>query len=411
MKIVIVNASDGVGGAERMASTLADGLREKGHEVSFLCGQANRPSSRAMMGISDWLLGRTIKRIGYADAVSLAAWRFLRFSEVRAADVIHFHNLHGFYFGMTTLPKIIAAKPCVWTIHDCWAISGGCYSHIACDNWLYSCKPCPGHGTHPMTGFFDTASPMLRLKRRAFEAMTHHGGLVTGVSEWMTRRIHQAFTAANLDTSCIHCVPNLVDIPTDESRWPALPASIPTDRPIILLVAAYVNSHNKGMRTALGALQCNLDIDFTFVTVGSPFSGKILQEFGLADRTVQLGYVDNREKLAAIYGASMVSLVPSLAESFCLVAAESIACGTPVIASDVTALPELVRVGQTGFLAKVNDVADFSRNLRSVFEMPSEDYCRLRNSAQEFARQQFISFPLWLDSYVNLYKSAISGHV
>jgi len=411
VKIVIVNASDAGGGAEHISSKLADGLREKGHDVSFLCGQAHHSSSRAMMGPADWVLGRTIKRIGYADAVSLAALRFLKYPEVRDADVIHFHNLHGFYFGLAMLPKIIAAKPCVWTLHDCWAISGGCYWQLGCQNWLQSCESCPGHGTHPITGIFDTASAMLRMKRRAFKAMVQHGSLITGVSDWMTERIHQAFNAAGLDTSRIRCLPNFVNIPADDDALPVLPDSLPTGKPIILLVAANINNRSKGMSTALGALQHNLGIDFSLVTVGEPFSDTMLQQYGLAGRTAQLGRLDDRRQLAAIYRAAMVTIVPSMAESFCLVAAESIACGTPVIASDVMALPGLVRNGQTGFLAKVGDAEDFSKKIKEVLGMAHEDYCQLRSSTQEFARQNFISLPQWIDSYVNLYKIAISDHV
>lgn len=412
MKIVVVNTFDKGGGAERIASTLVDGLRERGHEVSFLCGQAHRSDSRAMMGKLDWVLGRTIKRIGYADAISLAAYRFLQYSEVRDADVIHFHNLHGFYFGLKMLPKIIAAKPCVWTLHDCWPLTGGCYwqMNMNCKNWLSNCKPCPSHGIHPMTGIFDTAAPMLSLKRKLYEAMVRHGGIITGVSEWMTNQIQQAFNTVNLDTNCINCLPNSIEIPADETKRPILPAIVPTFRPIVLLVAANVTYPQKGMSTALGALQRNMDMDYTLLTVGTPFPRAVLLQYGLADRTVQLGYISDREMLTTIYGAAKVTIVPSLAESFCLVAAESIACGTPVVASDVTALPDLVRVGQTGFLAKVNDMEDFASKMRIVFEMTPEDYCRLSNSAKEFARQNFISLPQWLDSYVTLYKKAISNH-
>jgi glycosyltransferase involved in cell wall biosynthesis len=412
MKIVVVNAADAGGGAEGVSAKLVDGLREKGHQVSFLCAQAHHPTSRALMGPADWVLGRTVKRIGYADAVSLAAWRFLKYPEVVAADVIHFHNLHGFYFGMSMLPRIIAAKPCVWTLHDCWAISGGCYSQLDCDNWLSSCKPCPGHGVHPMTGVLDTAAAMLRMKRRAFEAMVRHRGVMTGVSDWMTERARRAFTAAGLGTECIRCVPNFVDIPALEDGGPsALPDSVPAGQPVILLVAADINNRNKGMSTALGALQRNLGTPFTLLTVGSPFSEAMLQQYGLEVRTVQLGRVSDRSQLAAIYRSALVTLVPSRAESFCLVAAESISCGTPVIASDVTALPDLVQEGRTGLLAKAGDPEDFSRKLRLILAMDPPEYQALRASAREFAAGRFTSYASWLDTYLEIYGRAISEHV
>jgi glycosyltransferase involved in cell wall biosynthesis len=410
MNIVIVNTGDAGGGAEGVSSILADGLRSQGHRVSFLCSQANRASSRSIMGTFDWLLGRSLKRIGYADAVSLAAIRFLSYPEVRDADVIHFHNLHGFYFGAALLPKIIAAKPCVWTLHDCWAVTGGCYGQMNCQNWLHHCKPCPGYGVFPMVGMLDTAPFMLKLKRRAFDAMVRHGGVMTGVSEWMANRIRQAFVVADLDPSGIQTITNYVDIPSDENDRASLPVSLPTDQPVVLLVAANVNNRTKGMSTALSALQNNLEHPFTLLTVGTPFPDSTLQQYGLDGRTQQLGRLDDRNRLAAAYGAATFTLVPSLAESFCLVAAESIACGTPVIASDINALPELVRDNETGFLAEVENVEDFSRKIKNFFEMSSEDYKLLCQTTKQFANKKFPSFISWVECYTAVYKRAIFEH-
>jgi D-inositol-3-phosphate glycosyltransferase len=55
--------------------------------------------------------------------------------------------------------------------------------------------------------------------------------------------------------------------------------------------------------------------------------------------------------------AADVTLVPSRAESFGLVALESSACGTPVVASDVGGLSTLIEEGVTGYLVSERDVA------------------------------------------------------
>ncbi|MHB9149543.1 MAG: glycosyltransferase [Thermoleophilia bacterium] len=170
-----------------------------------------------------------------------------------------------------------------------------------------------------------------------------------------------------------------------------LPVVLPPD-PVVLLVAANVNNRSKGMITALSALQRHLGRPFTLLTVGEPFPDFVLEEYGLADRTVQLGRLDDRPRLAAAYGLATITMVPSLAESFGLVAAESIACGTPVIASNAAALPHLVREGQTGFLAQGGDVTSFECKLRRVFNMSMKEYMELRDSCRQFARAHDVSF-------------------
>ena len=415
MKIVIVNTADKGGGAENIASALANGLRTKGHQVSFLCSRSYREDSCCITNNFDWVLGRTLKHIGYADSISMAAYRFLSRTEVREADVIHFHNLHGFYFGVAMLPRIVAVKPCLWTLHDCWPISGGCYWHLdqtnqPCRKWQVNCKPCPSHRIFPMTGLLDTASYMLSLKRRAFSAMARHACIVSGVSDWMSNRIKEAFIVSNINPAIIQTVSNYIDIPKEKQSWLPLPSSIPLHNPLILLVAADVNNHNKGMAIALNALQNNLEKPFTLVTVGTPFSESTLSQFGLLERTVQLGRIENRFMLASVYRASKFTVVPSLAESFCLVAGESIACGTPVVASNIAALPDLIHNGQTGYLAISGDILSFSRKIRSMLDMPESTYSSLRESTLKFSENNFHSFQTWVEVYLTLYHRAISEH-
>ncbi len=114
--------------------------------------------------------------------------------------------------------------------------------------------------------------------------------------------------------------------------------------------------------------------------------------------------------MAAAYGMAKFTLVPSLAESFCLVAAESIACGTPVIASNVMALPELVHDEKTGFLATVENIADFSRKTGHIFDMPVEKYNQLRLTTRQFAKKKFLLHDSWVAAYTALYEQVIANH-
>jgi D-inositol-3-phosphate glycosyltransferase len=98
---------------------------------------------------------------------------------------------------------------------------------------------------------------------------------------------------------------------------------------------------------------------------------RYVQSSGLTDR---VGFVPPRphELLSTYYRAADVCLVPSRSESFGLVALESAACGTPVVASAVGGLTTLVEDGWTGYLVDGHDAGAFARAASKVLDDPSQ---------------------------------------
>ena len=95
---------------------------------------------------------------------------------------------------------------------------------------------------------------------------------------------------------------------------------------------------------------------------------------GVAERTRFVGAVAH-ERLPLYYSAADVLAMPSSYESFGLVAVESLACGTPVVATRVGGLSSIVRDGETGMLVPWRDADLFAERLRSVL---SDDALRAR---------------------------------
>jgi D-inositol-3-phosphate glycosyltransferase len=76
-------------------------------------------------------------------------------------------------------------------------------------------------------------------------------------------------------------------------------------------------------------------------------------------------------RLADVYAAADVVLVPSRSESFGLVALEAQACGTPVVVAAVGGLRFVVRDGQTGFLVEGHDPADHAERMLQILRDPA----------------------------------------
>ena len=91
----------------------------------------------------------------------------------------------------------------------------------------------------------------------------------------------------------------------------------------------------------------------------------LARRLGVEDRLKVLPCVDGGE-LVTLYQTAAALLQPSSYEGFGLPVAEAMACGCPVLASDLATLREVI--GRGGMLLPVNDVAAFSRAIARLAE-------------------------------------------
>jgi glycosyltransferase involved in cell wall biosynthesis len=150
------------------------------------------------------------------------------------------------------------------------------------------------------------------------------------------------------------------------------PGTEKIERPTILFVAGLTQSEEyKGLKILLHALQAikNSIPDVNLLVVGDGdkknFYESYAKELGLEDSVEFRGKLD-RQALAKLYQKANVFTLPSLNESFGMVALEAMACGIPVVASNVGGLPSLVDNDKTGFLIEPGNIAELSEKLTKL---------------------------------------------
>ena len=167
----------------------------------------------------------------------------------------------------------------------------------------------------------------------------------------------------------------------------------------------------KGLSVLLRAMALQpKDGDAHLVVVTRPEPGgateKLVAELGIAHRVSFVSGLDD-ERLATLIATASVACVPSLYEGFSLPAIEAMASGTPLIASDTSALPEVVgRDGRCGVLVPTGDHAALAHAIESLLADPQRR-ARLGAAARERAETTF-SWTATAAATVEVYREAIA---
>jgi glycosyltransferase involved in cell wall biosynthesis len=182
---------------------------------------------------------------------------------------------------------------------------------------------------------------------------------------------------------------------------------IPLDKTVLMAAAVSFSDPRKGadlLIKALSQLSPALRAETVLLTIGNQ-TDRVGQTLGLS--TISLGYLEDDHSKALAYSAADLFLFPSRAETFGIVAQESMACGTPIVAFDVGGVSDVVRPGITGLLAQPEDVEAFTaqmtylmenRHLRQSLAMKCREVAVSEYSLGQYARH-----------HKTLYEAMLSG--
>lgn len=357
MKILQINSVCGIRSTGRICTDLADVLERNGHECKIAYGRemvTERFRKYAVRIGSDLdvkihaLQSRIFDNAGFGS--KRATQKFIRWVEKYNPDVIHLHNIHGYYINIEVLFNYLAEvnKPIVWTLHDCWAFTGHCayYSYVKCEKWKAGCCNCPQKGKYPTSNFID-ASIKNWLKKKALFNKIDKMTIVTP-SKWLASQVEQSF----LSKYPIMAIPNGIDLDV----FKPTPSNFREKNGLvgkkIILGVATAWGPRKGLDDFV-ALSRELDDSYKIVLVGLTEK----QKNDLPDKILKISRTNNIRELAEIYTAADVFFNPSREETMGLTTVEAMACGTPAIVSNCTAVPEVID-GSCGIVVeKMNEAA------------------------------------------------------
>ena len=225
MKVLFINTVYGRGSTGRIVADLGKMLEENGHEFKVAYGRGNHKEDLHCYRIGNDLdmyihagLSRITDRTGFYS--KSATRKLVEFIRVYDPDIIHLHNLHGYYLNIEILFQFLANEykgRVIWTLHDCWAFTGHCvhFTYAECDMWKTGCSNCHQKNEYPASFLYDRSTKNYRDKRSLFTTVKNLE--IVTVSNWLKKTVEESF----LKNAKVTCIYNGID--TDRFRVPCFP--------------------------------------------------------------------------------------------------------------------------------------------------------------------------------------------
>ena len=337
-KILFINSVCN-GSTGTICKNLYKAANNDGHECCIAYGRGEAPKGFNTIKIGNKidiyfhvLKARLFDASGFGS--KHATKKFIKRIEEFKPDIIHLHNIHGYYINVEILFNYLKQHPeikKIWTLHDCWSFTGHCayYTYAQCNKWQICCNgDCLNKNQYPKTIFCKVKKNF--VKKEKILTNVKNMILVTP-SKWLKCETEKSFLNSYKTIVINNSVDTGVFKPTSSDIKERYNIQ---DKKIILGVAS-VWDKRKGLDTFL-ELSKHLDTEYLIVLIG--MSDKQIKQ--LPKNILGINRTENVIELVKWYSAADVYFNPTLEDNYPTTNLEAIACGTPVVTFNTGGSPE-----------------------------------------------------------------------
>ena len=315
-------------------------------------------------------------------------------------DIIHLHNIHGYYINIEVLFGYLAYAniPVIWTLHDCWPFTGHCvyFDFIGCEKWKTGCIYCPQKTTYPASYFLDRSVKNYILKKKLFTSLKNL--TIVPVSSWLAEIVKMSF----LSDVKIQIINNGIDtstfLPKETNR---LREKYNLREKFIILGVSSKWIPRKGLMDFI-ELNKRLSNKYKIILIG--LNKKQIN--GLPDNILGIERTDDVNQLVEFYSVADVYVNPTWEDNFPTTNLESLACGTPVITYKTGGSIEAVS-SETGFIVEKGNIQELLEKVEIIQENGNDFYsqkCVNRAKTLYHKSERFLE-------YIHLYEKLLFQNI
>lgn len=303
-------------------------------------------------------------------------------------EIIHLHNIHNWYLNIPMFFKFLKKSniKVIWTLHDCWSVTGHCTSLVFCDKWKDKCYNCERYKSYPQC-IFDNSKKMYKLKKYWFTFLDNL--TIVTPSNWLKNIVENSYLKKYHILTIYNGIDlNIFNLNNRNEKF----LKEKKQNKFIILGVSMDWTNEKGLDTFI-KLSNDLSNDFQIVLVGTDNDiDKILP-----NNIISIHKTSSKDELADIYYSADLFVNPSLGDVFGLVNAESLACGTPVLSYATGGIPEIINddvgciVEYNNYELLKNKIIDFKDNQIKI----NKEIC--------FKRAKSFNYIKTYENYLKLY--------
>jgi glycosyltransferase involved in cell wall biosynthesis len=398
-QISFLNTYDLGGGSAKIALSLAKLVRENLFSVQLFVKEHKTKENlvieinRKEYTFLEEVLRREAQVKGWIEFSGFHGLNLLKDTFFCESKIVHLHNLHGEFLSPAIFKSLFKNKKVIWTLHDESLITGHCSCTLGCERWKMGCGQCPDLSIYPKVNF-DNTSKVLKSKKKWIGDLQP---IIVTPSHWLEKRVRIAYP----ELKHVQVIPNGIDTrifqPLEKKAARARLKLPLTNKKIVLFVAEFATKNPFKGGEILRNLISDVDFkDFLFLTVGGQQETSYLNH-------ISFPYISDEQDLVLLYASADVLLYPTQADNLPLVVLESMACGTPVIASNLGGIPEIITSKELGILVEeYKNPTAFKNAINSFFGLNSEEIEKMSTEVHKHIKKYF-SLEMMTSNYLRLY--------